>query len=446
MAILRHTVIAAAVSMGVLMLGCMDFPTRFDRFRDDELRIAAVAFTPQAEASPGDTLSATVHFGGDSVTRLDSFKVTYSVVKNPYGTVDTFVNATQLDFIDSTSHLPDSFRYSFRVPVDVFVSRLAKQLAQPGPSAQEIGQDNGQHTDAFEAIIPYLGADDQIPPDSLLAFLGSIRPETADQIKAVATGAKAIFTAFSAAGRKLEVHASFTVRYNHWFSRMYELAYRTMPDSVVDSAVNDTARQMLSVNHNPQVSWLGICKVRLDEVGAWSYTPVSDSDYIDTLYLLRAAAGYIPDSNSRIDTVIITDTVVVDTGFIYFFIADSGIGDYNGNGTTDTLRDAYWARYTPEGDSVARDTLQYELYDFHWFYHNLDESDMPLDSLLTIQQVTLSPVKRIYTPLDTAMHDFSVWCAVQDWCIGKYLRPEAVTCVRADATFLYTDAYAKDVK
>lgn len=70
---------------------------------------------------------------------------------------------------------------------------------------------------------------------------------------------------------------------------------------------------------------------------------------------------------------------------------------------------------------------------------------MPLDSLLTIQQGTLEAVKRMYVPLDTAMHDFRVWCVVQDWTNGQYMRPEATISVCAEAVFRYTDAYAQSV-
>jgi hypothetical protein len=66
----------------LVLVGCTDFPTTYDRIDDDRVRVLDFVYDP-AEAAPGDTVSCTAYFAGIPVDTNDiSWHVSWNMVAN----------------------------------------------------------------------------------------------------------------------------------------------------------------------------------------------------------------------------------------------------------------------------------------------------------------------------------------------------------------------------
>jgi len=384
--------IAAAV-----LLSCINFPVRFERIEGDAFRPLTAVFKPQAEAAPGDTLTMIAHFAGNPVRSIDSLQITYRPVRNIFETVDTFTNLDPLRIVDSTHHLPDSLIVRFVIPDTVLDEGLAGQL-------DELPLSPGQRREMSNLIASFSSGSIDLSvlgavPDSVLH--GLIIPA----LQTLGTRANVFVNATSRNGTTLPCRYEFTVRYHSRFQDIPVLADR------------------LAVNRNPGIRWLGVYRVEGKNIYGFHPSKKSFRGTYTLDYLYHA-----------FDSSLEVDTIVIDTGYTYFMAADSGIMADAPPGAPDTTRDLFHL-VTPD-----RDTMLMEEFYYRWFYRNLDEAELPLDSLFVIAGGGTS-IARMLPSLDTSMRRFKVWLAVYDELIGDYKRPRGMTVLQEEGVLRYTKAY-----
>ncbi|MBD3345608.1 MAG: hypothetical protein GF401_11150 [Chitinivibrionales bacterium] len=393
-----------ALILFAFLLSCFNFPTRFERIVNDELRPVTAVFSPYSEAAPGDTLSVKIHFAGNPVIAVDTMMVSYSVLNNVYGINDTFTNVEAVQMIDSTMALPESVEISFVVPDTKLDDLLAPFVARTDS--------------ALRAIDPALA--EMVPPNILIEQLTNPDPAFWDAIpdsfintmiapalEYITKPAYFFITARSHNGIVLESRAEFVVRFNTNFKDIPKLS------------------QAIQVNNNPEVRWMGVYKVEGDNV--FSFDPLEFTGEYEFFCFFNEA-----DQSCTFDSVIL-----IDTGYSYFIAADSGIVQTDAG--LDTTRDAYIQKVN------GKDTIVLEEYFFQWFYENLDESTLPQDSLFILERFDQDPIARIYPPLDTQMRHFKVWVAVYDEFFGEFSRPRGMTLRQIEGVLEYTDAYKNQV-
>lgn len=116
--------VAMVLLTGLLLLnGCSDFATQYDRVDTGELRLLDMQFEP-AEAAPGDTVTVKAIFAGRQVLQSDArWRISYSVVTNYYG-VDTAydIQPFQPEYIPSAfSDQTSCLAFKIIVPRDMMI-------------------------------------------------------------------------------------------------------------------------------------------------------------------------------------------------------------------------------------------------------------------------------------------------------------------------------------
>ncbi|MBD3321560.1 MAG: hypothetical protein GF350_10750 [Chitinivibrionales bacterium] len=385
------------------LAACINFPTRFERIENNELRPITAVFSPYPEAAPGDTISVNVHFAGNPVVAIDSLLVSFSVLDNVYGINDTFTTIEPVTVLDSSMALPESISISFTIPDDALDDLIEPFLATADSAIESIDP-------AFAALIsPDIIIDQLNNPDT--AFWSSIPDSIADGVLAPAleyTAKRGYFfvTARSQNGTVLKSRAEFVIRFNSNFENI------------------PTVSRAIQVNNNPQINWIGVYKVAGDDV--FSFDPLDPN--------FRGTYEFFCFFN-RIDSTCPIDSVItIDTGYSYFFAADSGILVLPG-GSRDTTRDSYVQQVR------GSDTVVLEEYFYQWFYENMDESALPLDSLFVLERFGQNSITRMYPPLDARMNHFRVWLAVYDEYFGEFFRPRGMAHARIEGVLEFTQAY-----
>jgi hypothetical protein len=181
--------------------------------------------------------------------------------------------------------------------------------------------------------------------------------------------------------------------------------------------------QYVFVNRNPDPWWIGILKVKNKKQQLLS---VFERDSTDTVFCL-----YAKDTSAVATPKLFTDTVFIDTGFSYYAAGDSGIAA--GNDHRDSV-------YTNDG------AFQPEIYGYLWFYQpDSGTTDLNPQNSLYISNGrgyygSLSP------PLDTAIHNVTIWARVSESASGIPNGPLSVTVRQVSVVFRYSEAYAKSAK
>ena len=165
----------------------------------------------------------------------------------------------------------------------------------------------------FDSTLKWYIAHDSIPPQPLLGLVDEF--------------ASTVYINVHIAGSSIgDVFKYMTVRYSRHFGSK-------------------------NVNLNPSITWVGMLIVNKGGL----VNPDSVAKYPSTFQFLYNAQ--FPDS--------VRDTILIDTGYSYFVVADSGI-----NGTDTSLQIySYYSLIPPY--SLVTDT---EELNFEWFYSNLDNS------------------------------------------------------------------------
>lgn len=379
MGILRLTkcfILLSALCGVCSLLSCIGaMPDTFSRIDANKLRVIGVVIGPRPEVSPGDTVTASAYFGGNEVTSINDIKVVYRYV---WGINEiAYTDVDPITPLKTPVGLPDSARISFIIKPDVFRER------QPYDSIPQ------STIDSISELFMH-------PKDSVAAMLSSLsdsqKTAFGDIIEKMVLPAMLMFTAHSANGTALSAAAQFTIKYH------VNLPAITPP------------------NNNPDISWVGVCKVPDRFAFGFNYFDPSSAGNYSMTYL------YNKNNPALCDSI-----VDVDTGYAYFLACDNGIS------ITDTTMDAITDK---NGNRI------FETYTYKWFYQNVNNLPDQDDSLMQIDDNGSACIE-MKPPGNTAMKNFRAWVACYDQINGQRMRPRGM-CVRAvKGAFRFSPQYIK---
>jgi len=379
----RYLRFAAAAT--ALTFSCAQYSSDFNRIDGNKLRVIGVSYLPRPDVAPGDTVTARVYFTGNKVVQVDKFSMAF----NGYGDRDgTIFDEKPLAIIATESWLPDSFQYTFILPDSVFLKHRSWFL-------------DSTASDSMARLMIR-------PKDSVVAFVTSL-PQTeqsglVDRIKKLSLGSVTFCTATAENGTSLRVLSNFSVRYNSRY------------------------REFFPVNNNPSISWIAAYTVPRSVAMSFDPFNLTAAGSAHKTYLFNAQ---YPDS---VDT-----TVVIDTGYSYFFAADNGVRmrlDSAGKIISDTLSDII-----SMSDGPVR-----ESYSYKWFFQNRDPVTDYLDSMLVIDDQASGPVIEFKPPMAVKMAHFKLWTAVFDQADNLNADwPRGMGVKAVSGIFRFTDAYKKEM-
>lgn len=386
-----------AIACFFLCLSCATFPTQLGYIGDQYVQTVGFVFTPLAEGAPGDTIHLHAYFAGEPV-RSYACSVSTQFSLTQYGT-DTAINFVLIADPNATIS-PDSITLSFIVPQNFF--------SGDGPVVQSV------FTTIPDSLRRLYGIDsaitNRLPPSQL--------PLLAGQFLATTDFSKADTLVCKQAAKLAELLSGQMVLHlavNGGYSIIRNITVR------YNSHIRND--QYVFVNRNPDPWWIGILKVKNKKQQLLS---VFERDSTDTVFCL-----YAKDTSVVEGPKLFSDTVLIDTGFTYYAAGDSGIA--GGNDHRDSV-------YTNDG------AFQPEIYSYLWFYQpDSGTADLNPQNSLYIGNGrgyygTLSP------PLDTAIHNVTIWARVSESASGIPNAPVSVTVRQVSVIFRYSEAYAKTTK
>jgi hypothetical protein len=375
----------------LLFVSCAEID-RFERIENDKLRIIGVRYDGAAEFAPGDTVSARVYFAGNTIASVGDFSIAYV---HQYDKNDIFPDEKKIALLDTTLWFPDSMQFRYVIPEDVFLKEKVQGINDTTLLSQLY---------TIAKAVRLLG-DSALPPVSedtlnyLLSGIGSLYAQPS-----------IFFFANSTNGATLKVKTDITIRYNSLFPHF------------------------LSINHNPQIKWIGIYKV--PDKQAKDFYPHSP-DFNANASVTYLYNEYSPES--------VSDTVVIDKGYTYFLACNQGIVFHTGN-AGDTIRDTtcdFINFINLPGNSVRIP----EENNYNWFFQNRDDLDEIKDSLMVLMYENSGPgYIQIKTPVFTDMTHFKVWVVVSDFISGFNSRPKGFAVGTGEGVFKFTEEYKKSVK
>ncbi|HUI91459.1 MAG TPA: hypothetical protein VLX68_04335 [Chitinivibrionales bacterium] len=390
------TLSVAAAACG-MFLSCTQFPTQLGYIGGQYVQTVGFVFTPLAEGAPGDTLHLHAYFAGEPVSSFAcSLSTSYSITA--FGS-DTAVNFKPL--VDPAARLtPDSIALSFTIPQDFFAAAgpvvVAALATIPNSVRAQFGLDSASLA--------------SVPPAQLASLAGSFLT-TVDFSSADSTLSKQAEKLAELLSGQIVLHLAVNGGYT--ITRNVTVRYNA-------HVRND---KYVFVNKNPDPWWIGILKVRNRKRQLLS---VFERDSTDTMFCL-----YARDTSAVAGPKRFTDTVLIDTGFTYYAAGDSGIAEGNDH------RDS---SYTNEG------AFEPEIYSYLWFY----QPDSGTTDLNPQNSLSIGNGRDYYssmaTPLDTAMHNFTLWARVSESASGVPNAPVSVSVKQVGVVLMYSEKYAASVK
>jgi hypothetical protein len=391
-----------AMGCGILCLSCSQFPTQLGYIGDQYVQTVGFVFTPLAEGAPGDTLHLHAYFAGEAVRSYAcSLSTQYTVTV--FGS-DTAVNFKPLVDPNAASG-PDSISLSFVIPPDIFAGfgpLIETALATfPDSEKKLFGLDSASI--------------DRVPPSQLAGVIGLFLTTTdfstldsslCQQIAHLSEILSTQTVLHLAVNSGYTITRNITVRYNsHIHSDRY-----------------------IFVNRNPDPWWIGILKARNKKQQLLSSFQRGPDDTIFCLYAKDTSVVAGPRR--------FIDTVLIDTGFTYYVAGDSGIA--SGVDHRDTS-------YTNGGALVP------EIYSYLWFYQpDSGTTDLNPENSLSIGNgaglsVSQGYYRSLSPPLDTAMHNFTIWARASESATGELNAPVSVSVLQVSVVFQYSEEYASSV-
>jgi hypothetical protein len=360
-------------------VSCMNMMSNFNRVDANKLRVIGVTFSPKPEIAPGDTVTVTAYLGGNAVVSLSDFSLAHKAIWTMDGV--TFTDAYPIEPVSRPHGMPDSAQFSFVIKPDAFIGRQVYD-SMPQAVIDSVARLFMKGRDSVGVILSSLS-------DSEKVSLGTT-------VNRMVLPAALLFTAHSLNGTSLKVEAVFSIKYHEPLPKV------TPP------------------NNNPDISWVGICKV--PDRYALGFSPFDSS--VQGKFKLT----YLFNSKNP---VLVDSIIEVDTGCAYFLVADDGVT--RSAGRIDTTRDTM----TDKNGVLLRESFNYK-----WFYQNVDTVTDIEDSLMEIDNNS-APCIEMKPPYNTAMKRFNVWVAVYDEMKNQWARPRGM-CVRAvHGVFRFSDAYIK---
>lgn len=430
----------------LIVLGCSQFPTRYDRIEPNKLRSMGFELGPQAEGAPGDTIHVRAFFGGEKVSSV-TWQFSYDHIMNIYGT-NAIINIRPLTVFNVSDRLPDSIDVSFVIPDSTFFLTKAIQpevLSMVRPHLP-VGMQSMTQGD-LAAFLKDLGSVDMNDMASLAALgakwgpamgIAVLTPSSLDTVMGIAGILVGVFSingelyanATSTEGTRLKIKGEFTIRYNSRFKATPLAA-------------------MFPVNRNPALRWIGVYKVKDSGRGSAAFGEGPAFTQNDSLtYLFNEFMPWM-----------VRDTVLIEKGYSYYLATDSGTVSFSLKAGDSILMDgnklAFSSDTTVAGESMldyrivtygntGKSVIDTETYSYDWEYQNLalEGVTQPLDSLFVITgggNGNGPAIVRFLPSLDHKMTHARIWVTASDNLLGELNRPVGQTIRTVDLYFKYAE-------
>lgn len=410
----NKTLPAFLAALIAAILSCTQFPTQFGYIGDEYVQTVGFVFSPLAEGAPGDTLHLTAYFAGQPV-RSYACSLSAQYTLSVYGT-DTAINFKPVVDPNATFG-PDSISLSFVIPQDFF--------AATGPLILSVLK---TIPDSVKALFGLDSANiSSIPVSQLPVFAGTFLTSTefsrldssvcmqAAHLAQILSGQMVMHLAVN---NGYTIIRNITVRYN---SHIHSDPF-------------------VFVNNNPDPQWAGVLKVK--NSGKLIFSPMDRTDR-DTLFCLYKNPGL--DSAKIGNPKRFTDTILIDTGYTYYAMADSGIFIYDSllpDGSSRTVKDTMLDKVF-----TYANLIESERYSYLWFYEP-DTVEAP--GVSAVNSLIIANSREYYSqfspPLDTAVKTVHLWLRVSDVANGELNRPTGTITKQFDVVLRYSANYAATAK
>ncbi len=415
----RFRAFGVAIIVGTMFVGCGGWPSEFEQVKGDQPRMLDMVYRnlsagPDrhgrylAEAAPGDTVEVDALFSGKEIRSI-TWMVSCDVRIGDYGTGDTALNYQPLELLpgDEDPGFPRARDIAFRFVVpdsllEVGVHRLLSML--PPEVTDQIP----------DSIVGSLvtGMDPEQLALSLGRAMGSESQDTLFKALQLLTTPVRILAVVNDTSR---FKSDFVVRMHRFFEGSYPYIH---------------------TNRNPTVRFVGIVKMK---------RPEPDRDYVgslrpnDTVFVLASELPYIPEIYfGDPGALLFTNTLLVDTGYVYAGVTDTGVFRY-----TDTRDTATSLTFTPSGTG-AGPGYEPEIYRSQWFVQHAPDEEAVVSESDWISIITTGGGATPISPArDTSITEATLWVQVYDEFLGEFQRPTGSSLREVQVNFRYTREYAE---
>ena len=391
----------AALLTAVLLFGCIQFPTQYERIESDRVRLLDFIYDPP-EAAPGDTVTVRAVFAGRALSPEDlSWKVSWKVVKNIYGTDTSFdeqelpATIEQGTFSEKTGCvnvrfvIPDNCIAESPMVPQEWTSLLPGELKGeiPGEIASLSKTEVLSMVDSLARFV-------EQADEAGLAAAEALMPEQVARLSMMVQLLTVPVRLFADIRKDHRIQSDYTVSYSSKFA--------SWPATGVYA------------NTNPRIDSVGVYKV--EGANLMRFNPEG------------ANTEFIPLSITGRDTA----RIPVDKGYSYFLRVFTGRRD-----TVYTLGDMM------QGNSPSR----IEEHSAEWLFQMEDDEteDLVPDDLMNatvlgdFDGLLLPPRKR-------RVINFTLWVQVTDSKLGVLNRSQGSALAEMHGVFDYTGAYLDQFK
>ncbi len=377
--------------IAIFFAGCGNFPTEFSNIRSSDVRVLDFMYEP-AEAAPGDTVVVKAVFGGKRITLSDvSWKISYNVVSNLYGSIDTAFNIKPLDAVPVEENFSDNttcIKFSFVIPSKIMYTSSAIPenwiTALPEDARKKIPESLSKLTKS--EMLSYVERLMTLDPQNvkLPAAQDTSLSSTLPLMCQLLTVKVRLFAYVKNAYR---IKSDYSVRYNN---RLKETG-------------------IVYVNNNPIIDSVGIYKV-----------PGNRKNYDASENIHQFIRLDIPKDQEK--------TILIDNGYSYFVKVFSNNFD-----TLNTI------------DGIFNSKRQIEQFFTTWFYQldSAEIKDLSLNEFMHLEGDSL--MSTLIPPSDGKIKKFTIWCQIADGMNGlitnEVNRPFGSSLIEVHGRFEYTKAY-----
>jgi hypothetical protein len=137
----------------------------------------------------------------------------------------------------------------------------------------------------------------------------------------------------------------------------------------------------------------------------------------------------------------LTDTILVDTGFLYYAAADSGWITYTSPAGQRTL-----AISLDRALYATTDSIGVEGYNYTWFYNVDSVQGIDPQRSIIISNDSRQYYEELLPPLDDRVKNVTLYLNMYDSFTGDVNRPTGTSLFSFNCVFTYTPAYVQSAK
>lgn len=420
---MRRWSLTLALSAAWLAVGCGDWPASYEQIDDQRPRCLDFVYqnvrdTTLCEAAPGDSLRVYAYLAGQEVTDIQ-WAVSFNSLETLYGEefdFDTIAMDAAFRPVgrEGFGGNTQCFSVSFKIPDSImYVSEglgdeyLAVALETMGMSKPELLT----LVDSLSDMDPEVMAELLMTEDWADGLVG--------QVGALMSALVVPIRLHVRVNGIYRIRSNFNVRYNRKFAK---------------------ALPMVPVNRNPVINYIAIYKLKGEsrpilEIAEMTGEDtayclyISDTSAIEELVSPRLARG------GTVTNVLLNDTLLIDTGYVYFAAVDTGI--FNGSDQRDV-------GLVVDTDGDAGLSQEREAFFTDWFYEHEASEIRMLDQDDLVKLGGPNCIVGFLPPAREEVTSAVLWVQVYDELPGERLRPFASTLRETRVFFRYTDAYLND--